>query len=104
MPENQNEKKQWTFLTNHSHVLLCLVNNPSIKMKEIAKKVDITERAVQNIISDLRKEGYINRERKGRRNKYQINENMHLKHPIEEHKTLADLIKLIYDEKDNVIS
>ena len=104
MPENQNEKKQWTFLTNHSHVLLCLVNNPSIKMKEIAKKVDITERAVQNIISDLRKEGYITRERKGRRNKYQINENMHLKHPIEEHKTLADLIKLIYDEKDNVIS
>ena len=104
MPENQNKKKQWTFLTNHSHVLLCLVNNPSIKMKEIAKKVDITERAVQNIISDLRKEGYINRERKGRRNKYQINENMNLKHPIEEHKTLADLIKLIYDEKDNVIS
>ena len=90
-------KSTWTFLTNHSHVLLCLVKNPSIKMREIADKVGITERAVQGIIADLRNEGYIDREKKGRRNTYQINKKQHLKHPIEEHRTLADLILLIYD-------
>lgn len=94
MPKN---KSTWTFLTNHSHVLLCLVESPSIKMREIAEKVGITERAVQNIISDLRKEGYIDREKKGRRNNYHINTEMHLKHPIEKHKTLADLLQLIYN-------
>lgn len=93
------KKSTWTFLTNHSHVLLCLVESPSIKMREIAEKVGITERAVQNIIADLSEENYIDRERKGRRNNYQINTEMHLKHPIEEHKTLADLIQLIYDNE-----
>jgi predicted transcriptional regulator len=68
-------------------------------MREIAEKVGITERAVQNIIADLSEENYIDRERKGRRNNYQINTEMHLKHPIEEHKTLADLIQLIYDNE-----
>lgn len=101
MSKEKNEKNsKWTFLTNHSHVLLCLVQNPSIKMKEISKKVGITERAVQSIISDLRKEGYIDRERQGRSNTYQINTSKHLKHPIEEHKTLSDLIKLIYDDEE----
>ena len=98
MPKN---KSTWTFLTNHSHVLLCLVESPSIKMREIAEKVGITERAVQNIISDLRKEGYIDREKKGRRNTYQINTEMHLKHPIEEHRTLTDLIQLIYNNEES---
>jgi len=68
-------------------------------MREIAEKVGITERAVQNIIADLRKEGYIDREKKGRRNKYKINTEMHLKHPLEEHKTMADLIRLIYNNQ-----
>ncbi|HMA62057.1 MAG TPA: winged helix-turn-helix transcriptional regulator [bacterium] len=94
-----NKISTWTFLTNHSHVLLCLVESPSIKMREIAEKVGITERAVQNIIADLRKEGYIDREKKGRRNKYKINTEMHLKHPLEEHKTMADLIRLIYNNQ-----
>lgn len=96
MAENNNKQSTWTFLTNHSHVLLCLVNSPKIKMRDIAKKVGITERAVQKIISDLRKEGYIDREKRGRRNIYHINTEMHLKHPIEEHKSMADLIQLIY--------
>ena len=50
-------------------------------------------------IADLRKEGYIDREKKGRRNKYKINTEMHLKHPLEEHKTMADLIRLIYNNQ-----
>src|SRR6056297_2859938 len=85
--KNQKEihKSKWTFLTNHSHVLLCLVENPNMKMREIAEKVGLTERAVQGIIADLRQEDYIDREKNGRRNIYHIHTKKHLKHPLEEH-------------------
>lgn len=89
----------WNFLTNHAHVLMCLVQQPELLMREIAQKVGITERAVQRIIADLRNEGYITMQREGRRNVYQINPEARLKHPIESHRRLADLIKLIYPDQ-----
>lgn len=94
-----DSKSTWTFLTNHSHVLLCLANTPDMLMRDIAKEVGITERAVQRIIADLRKEKYITMTREGRCNKYSINFDAHLKHPIESNKSIADLIKLIFDQK-----
>lgn len=66
-------------------------------MRDIAQQVGITERAVQRIIADLRDENYITPHRDGRRNSYEINTDRHLKHPIEEHRRIADLIKLIFD-------
>lgn len=99
MAEKKDENKStWTFLTNHSHVLLCLVNSPDMLMRDIANEVGITERAVQRIIADLRDENYITMTREGRCNKYSINIDAHLKHPIESNKSIADLISLIYDK------
>ncbi|MCF7853574.1 MAG: winged helix-turn-helix domain-containing protein [Candidatus Pacebacteria bacterium] len=89
----------WTFLTNHAHVLLCLVNNPAMVMRDIAQEVGITERAVQRIVADLRQEKYVTPHREGRRNTYEINTEKHLKHPIEEHRRIADLIKLIFEDE-----
>lgn len=92
------EKKKdtaWTFLTNHSHVLLCLAEDSEMRMRDIADRVGITERAVQRIISDLVETGYIKREREGRSNRYRIQENMHLRHRIEQEKTIRDLINLV---------
>lgn len=98
MGEKKNDAKStWTFLTNHSHVLLCLANSPDMLMRDIAIEVGITERAVQRIIADLRDEGYITMTRAGRCNKYSINNEVHLKHPLESNKSIADLIKLIFD-------
>jgi predicted transcriptional regulator len=98
MHDVQTDKKSgWTFLTNHAHVLMCLVKNPSMVMRDIATEVGITERAVQRIIADLRDEGYILPHREGRQNCYEINTDMHLKHPIEAHRRLADLIQLIFE-------
>lgn len=92
------DKANWTFLTNHAHVLLCLVETPDMLMKDIATKVGITERAVQRIIADLRSEHCIEQQRRGRRNQYQIRRENPLKHPIEAHRRIADLIRLIYDD------
>ncbi len=85
----------WTFLTNHAHVLLCLAKSPSMRIRDLALEVGITERAVQKIIAELIEENYLKRAKDGRRNVYTISHERPLKHPIEWHKSTDDLIKLI---------
>lgn len=88
----------WTFLTNHAHVVLCLEEDSTIRIRDIALKVGITERAVQRIISELTDYGYITIEKQGRNNIYNIHRDRKLMHSIESHKTIDDLIKLIHGE------
>ena len=90
-------KSSWTFLTNHSHVLLCLAKTPSIRIRDLPIDVGITERAVQRIIAELIAAGYVERLKDGRRNVYRIHGNKPLKHPVESHKNVEDLIQLIFD-------
>ena len=85
----------WTFLTNHSHVLLCLVQTPDARMRDVAGRVGITERAVQRIVSELEAAGYVERSREGRRNRYEVHGDLPLRHPVEGHRDLNALIKLI---------
>lgn len=87
---------KWTFLTNHAHVLLCLAHNPSERMRDMALEIGITERAVQRIIAELEEAGCIERSRKGRRNEYRIHGQSPLRHPIEQHRNVDDLIRLIH--------
>lgn len=86
---------RWTFLTNHSHVLILLSRNPAMVLREVASIVGITERAVQRIIGDLEEAGVLERERVGRQNHYRINEDRPLRHPVEAHRTIGDLLHLI---------
>ncbi|MFG0284994.1 MAG: helix-turn-helix transcriptional regulator [Phycisphaerales bacterium JB039] len=88
------ETPGWTFLTNHSHVLVCLHRDPHIRLREVAEMVGITERAVQRIVLDLELGGVISRHREGRRNVYQVHVDSHLRHPIEAHRTVGDLLQL----------
>ncbi len=85
----------WTFLTNHAHVLLLLARNPSIVLREVAALVRITERAVQRIIVDLEEEGFIEREKVGRQNHYRIIRGRKLRHAVEAHRTIGDLLRII---------
>ncbi|MBN2883602.1 MAG: winged helix-turn-helix transcriptional regulator [Clostridia bacterium] len=85
----------WTFLTNHSHVLLCIAKNPEARLKEIADIVGITERAVHKIVSDLEDAGYVEIKRDGRCNVYRTHPEKPLRHPIEAKNQVSDLIRLI---------
>lgn len=85
----------WTFLTNHAHVLLSLATNPEIRLRDLADRVGITERAAQRIVSDLIAEGYVASERVGRRNIYQLHPELPLRHPVEQHCTSGKLIEII---------
>lgn len=86
---------EWTFLTNHAHVLVCIAENPDMRGREIADEVGISERAVQGIISDLVKAGYVVRERAGRRNHYTINTEGDLRHPLEDDHTVGELLTML---------
>jgi predicted transcriptional regulator len=85
----------WTFLTNHAHVLLCIAQNPQVRMRDVAARVGITERAVQRIVADLAAAGYLRRIRRGRRNEYEIRSGLPLRHAIERHRSVAALIELV---------
>ena len=90
--------KSWTFLTNHAHVLLYLAQNPFELIRDIAYKVGITERRVQRIISELEIDGYLKHVREGRRNIYKVFSRKPLRHSIEKHRQVQDLINLIKKE------
>ena len=82
----------WTFFTNHAHVLFCISQDQDIRLRDVAEKVGITERATQRIVLELEEAGYLQHERQGRRNHYELNLDVPLRHPIEAHVTVGDLI------------
>ncbi len=91
----------WTFFTNHAHVLLCLAGDPNLRIRDLAAMVGITERAVQRIVRELAAEGFLDVEKQGRRNHYTIRGDRNLRHVVEAHATVGDLIKLVRDSLEN---
>jgi predicted transcriptional regulator len=89
----------WTFLTNHSHVLLSIVADPEIRLRDIALKVGITERAAARIVADLIEGGYLTSTKVGRRNHYSVNPGQSLRHPIEQHCRIGSLLSLVVGKR-----
>ena len=89
------ETTTWTFLTNHAHVLLCISSDHSMRLREVAERVGITERAAQRIVRDLCDAGYLSRSRVGRRNQYEVNVELPLRHPVENARQVGALLQLI---------
>ena len=85
----------WDFLTNHAHVLLCVAHDPGIRLRDIAAAVGITERAAHRILSQLVEEGYVLRERKGRRNRYQVVAGRPMRHPLVEGREVGELLDVL---------
>lgn len=88
----------WTFLTNHSHVLILLAREPDLRLRDVAERVGITERAVQRIVADLEEAAILTRSRDGRRNRYEVHTRQPLRHTIEAHCTVNDLLKIVERE------
>lgn len=88
----------WTYLTNHSHVLICIAERPNARLRDIATRVGITERAVQMILSDLEQAGVVEKRREGRRNRYVVHPDHALRHPVEQHRTVQDLLRIIVQQ------
>jgi len=99
-PTSQPERAEpapvgWTFLTNHAHVLIRIAMDPRVLVRTLAEEVGIRERAVLRIIGDLEEAGYLTHAREGRQNVYAVRLEKPLRHPIERHKTVGDLIDAV---------
>lgn len=87
----------WTFLTNHAHVLVCVARDPDVRIRTVAACAGITERAAQRIISELVEAGYLIRHRLGRRNFYEIQPHMPLRHPVERKHLIGEILSVLVD-------
>lgn len=88
------QSSNWTFLSNHTHILVCISRQDDLRIRDIADQVGITERAVSVIINDLVEAGYLKRSRSGRRNFYTINRKGKLRHELEANTTIDKLLTL----------
>ena len=87
----------WSFLTNHARVLLCIAHDPGVRLRDIAASVGITERSAHGIITDLTKAGYVVKHREGRRNSYQIQAHLPLPEPSSRERTVGEVLALLAD-------
>ncbi len=88
----------WTFLTNHAHVLLAITRDPEARLRDVADLVGITERAAQRIVAELEEGGYLTRTRDGRRNRYEVHPDVPLRHPLERDHDIGEVLAVLRDE------
>src|SRR5947207_12888543 len=95
MSSSGDDYHVWRFVTNHAHVLEAIASDPTIRLRDIAATVGITERTAAQIVNDLEEAGYLTKTRDGRRNNYEVHEELPLRHPQHRHHTVGDLIDFL---------
>jgi len=88
----------WNFFSNYAHVLVCLADNPHARLRDVAERVGITERTALRLITELEEADILKRAKEGRRNSYFINLRAHLRHSLESHCTIGELLATILEE------
>jgi len=87
----------WNFFSNYAHVLVCLADNPRARLRDVADRVGVTERTAFRLITELEEADILKRVKEGRRNNYFINLLAHLRHPLESHCTVGELLSTILE-------
>ena len=90
----------WTFLTNHARVLLCIARDPGVRLRGIAARTGVTERTAYGIVTDLTGAGYVVRHTDGRRNRYQIQARLPLPEPGSRERTTGEILALLTGADD----
>ncbi len=90
----------WTFLTNHARVLLCIAHDPGVRLRDIAARLGITERSAYGIVTDLAEGGYIVKQKDGRRNRYEIQAHLPLPEPTSRDRTVGEVLDLLVGTDD----
>lgn len=95
------DRPDWTFLSNHAHVLICIAQQPDVRLTEVAQQVGIGERAVHRIVHELSDSGYLSVTKIGRNNVYEIHLNKPLRHPLESHHSIQEIISPLLKKSSN---
>ncbi len=85
----------WSFLTNHARVLLCIAHDPGARLRDIAASLGITERSAHGIVAELAEAGYVVKQKDGRRNRYQIQAHLPLPEPASRDRTVGEVLALL---------
>lgn len=89
-----DQPRGWTFLTNYARILILIADAPGTRLRDIADQVGITERAAQRIVAELEAAGYLSHVKEGRRNRYHLQPDAHLRHPLERDVEIGALLDL----------
>ncbi len=92
----------WSFLTNHARVLVCIAEDPDVRLRDIAASLGITERSVFGIVTDLTSAGYVLKDKNGRRNRYRVQVHVPLRQGIVRDQTIGELLAVLVDKKEPV--
>jgi predicted transcriptional regulator len=95
MASSESPSQGWTFVTNHTQVLLCIARDPSVRLRDVADQVGVTERAVQRIVAELVESGFVERRRVGRRNEYVVHREGAMRHPAQVGHEIGGLLDLL---------
>ena len=90
---------EWSFLTNHARVLVCIAHDPGVRLRDIANTLDITERSAYGIVTDLTAGGYVVKLKDGRRNRYRIQAHLPLREAITQERTIGEVLDILVDSK-----
>jgi predicted transcriptional regulator len=91
---------EWSFLTNHARVLLCIAHDPGVRLRDIAARTGVTERTAYGIVTDLTEAGYVVKHKDGRRNRYQIQAHLPLPEPGSRERTIGEILALLTGASD----
>jgi hypothetical protein len=92
----------WSFLTNHARVLLCIAHDPGARLRDIAASLDITERSAHGIVADLARAGYVVKQKDGRRNRYQIEAHLPLREPVSREPAIGEVLAVLLGSADGL--
>ena len=87
----------WSFLTNHAQVLVCIAHDPGVRLRDIASTLGITERTAYGIVTDLTEAGYVVKDKDGRRNRYQIQAHLPMREAVSRERTIGEVLELLVD-------
>jgi DNA-binding MarR family transcriptional regulator len=93
--DSSNDDHAWRFVTNYAHVLVCIAADPTARLRDIAETVGVTERTAAQLVRDLERAGYLTKTRNGRRNRYDVHDELPLRHPLHRHHTVGELIRFL---------
>ncbi len=93
---------EWSFLTNHARVLVCIAHDPGMRLRDIATTLGITERTAFGIVNDLIAAGYVIKAKEGRRNRYSIQTELPLGEVVVPGRTIGEVLDLLVDATGRV--
>jgi hypothetical protein len=89
--------REWSLLTNHGRVLLCIARNPDARLRDIANEIGITERTAYGIVAELTDAGYVVKTKHGRRNRYEVQQHLPLREPVTPERTVGEVLRVLVD-------